>query len=304
LLYRHAFHREGWEQNELTVADTNYAIPPQAVMATPDSRVVRRLQAITDVQQATPDELARQALANAAEVATRREQLRRSHNAAVELRNRRVMHVLAQVTGQPQLEKPADWWSWWDEHQGVHYVGRPTSTRYTRSDITVPRSVAMAPVSTARRECFAPGTPVWTASGPVAIETLRVGDLVLSQDVETGELALKPVLAATVRPAEQLVRVDLKREQIESTAGHPYWVVGDGWTLARQLSAEKMPYAVDASPTVQTVGPGEESVSHNLVVADFHTYLVGQSRLLVHDNTRPRPTNCLIPGLAGKQRVP
>jgi hypothetical protein len=306
LLYRHAFHRQGWEQNDLAVADTRYTPGPQFVAAEPDSGRARRRQSSTaiDSPEAAPDQLAWQALANAAERAARREQVRRRHNAAVEVRNGRIMHVLAQVTDQRQLDEPADWWSWWDEYQGVHYLGRPTNTRYTRSDIAMQRSVAVAPISTARHECFAPGTPVWTAMGPVAIETLRVGDLVLSQDVETGELALKPVLAATVRPAEQLVSVDLGREQIESTAGHPYWVLGEGWTLARKLSTEKFPYALDTTATVQAVRKGAESVSHNLVVADFHTYLVGQSRLLVHDNTRPRPTNCLIPGLPGSQAAP
>jgi len=51
-----------------------------------------------------------------------------------------------------------------------------------------------------RHECFVAGTPVWTVSGPVAIEKIRVGDLVLSQALDTGELAFQPVLQTTQRP--------------------------------------------------------------------------------------------------------
>ncbi len=58
-----------------------------------------------------------------------------------------------------------------------------------------------------RCECFAAGTIVWTATGSKPIEKIRIGDLILSQDVETGEVALKPVLTTTTRPAEQLVRI-------------------------------------------------------------------------------------------------
>ena len=47
--------------------------------------------------------------------------------------------------------------------------------------------------------CFAAGTNVWTLAGPQAIEKIQVGNRVLAQDVETGELTYKPVLAVTTR---------------------------------------------------------------------------------------------------------
>ena len=37
--------------------------------------------------------------------------------------------------------------------------------------------------------------------------------------------------------------------------------------------------------------------AHNLVVADFNTYFVGQRKILVHDVTPRRPTTSIVPGL-------
>jgi hypothetical protein len=37
-------------------------------------------------------------------------------------------------------------------------------------------------------------------------------------------------------------------------------------------------------------------VCHNLVVDEFHTFFVGNSRLLVHDKTCPAPNVASIPG--------
>ena len=54
-------------------------------------------------------------------------------------------------------------------------------------------------------ECFAAGTLVWTKTGQRPIESLEIGDLVLAQNVDTGELAYKPVIGRTVRPPKRLV---------------------------------------------------------------------------------------------------
>lgn len=54
--------------------------------------------------------------------------------------------------------------------------------------------------------------------------------------------------------------------------------------------------------TVEKEEPGyaEASSSHNLIVADFHTYFVGDRGILVHDNTLRQPTSALLPGLPPK----
>ncbi|MEZ6104079.1 MAG: hypothetical protein R3E01_34495 [Pirellulaceae bacterium] len=95
------------------------------------------------------------------------------------------MEVLCAVSG----EKPIRYVSFNREV----YVPDPT-----QSASSVANS-AFAPLSSAasqpsyHMDCLAAGTTVWTDRGPLAIEKVESGDLVLSQHPETGELAYKPV---------------------------------------------------------------------------------------------------------------
>ena len=74
-------------------------------------------------------------------------------------------------------------------------------SRRWRPDGTLWRPVA--------HSCFAVGTKVWTLTGLRPIEQIKPGDRVLSQDVETGELQYKPVVMATVRPTNRIMKIDL-----------------------------------------------------------------------------------------------
>jgi hypothetical protein len=47
----------------------------------------------------------------------------------------------------------------------------------------------------------------------------------------------------------------------------------------------------------QVTSIGDKAETYNLVVADFHTYFVGQERVLTHDVTPRRPTDATVPGL-------
>lgn len=146
-------------------------------------------------------------------------------------------------------------------------------------------------------DCLAAGTLVWTETGPVAIESIRVGDRVLSQDPETGELAYKPVLGTTIRPVSQLIRVVVGDDIIQSSGGHLFWAVGKGWQRTRQITAEMAIHGCSGTNKVTEVEQGEQLQSYNLIVADFHTYFIGKTRVLSHDNTPRRPTMNIVPGL-------
>ena len=58
-----------------------------------------------------------------------------------------------------------------------------------------------------------------TDVGPVAVEKIKVGDRVLSQDAETGELAYKPVLHTTVRTNAELVKLELLDDTVTCSVG-------------------------------------------------------------------------------------
>ena len=91
-------------------------------------------------------------------------------------------------------------------------------------------TISSRPVSTS---CFAPETKVWTLTGRQSIDKIKVGDRVLAQDIETGELAYKPVLTVTTRRAVAWMKIGLGSEAITSTPSHPFWVAGQGWRMTK-----------------------------------------------------------------------
>lgn len=135
--------------------------------------------------------------------------------------------------------------------------------------------------------CFVAGTSVLTASGHVAIETVKIGDMVWAEDPETGEKALKRVVQTFVNETNELVHVFVNGEEIISTPEHPFYVPQKGWTAAIQLRAgdslvlsngkyvivERIQHEILESPI--TV--------YNFEVEDFHTYYVGENGILVHN---------------------
>jgi hypothetical protein len=148
--------------------------------------------------------------------------------------------------------------------------------------------------------CFAAGTKVLTNRGEVAIDKIQVGDLVLSQDVETGELAFKPVLETTVGPPSELVRVEHAEGAFRCTGGHPFWVSGEGWTNARFLKSGMALHTLDGPVRVSDVVSDDVEPAFNLIVDGFSTYFVEDSRVLCHDITFQRVTDAVVPGLQQK----
>ena len=132
------------------------------------------------------------------------------------------------------------------------------------------------------------------------IEKVRRGDFVLSQDPDTGELAYRPVLETTVRPPSPTLRIGVGKEEIAATRGHPMWVVGEGWVMAKELKMGDRLHGVHGGVKIDYIEPGAESEAFNLVVADFHTYCVGQHRVLAHDNLARKPTRAMVPGLVAE----
>jgi hypothetical protein len=139
---------------------------------------------------------------------------------------------------------------------------------------------------------------VWTKTGTRAIESLERGDLVLSQNVDTGELKYEPVLLRTVRPPSQLVKIMLDGEELHSTPGHRFWVAGAGWRMAKELKPGDVVHSVSWSARVRSVTQAEIGEAYNLVVAECSTYFVGETGMLTHDITVQRATQATVPGFA------
>lgn len=235
-------------------------------------------------------------------------------NAAIEQRNNRVMHVLQQVTGDSTITTPQAWWSWWDERTEVYTPGeKPWEASFGFRNSTVEGEMIPIPMpvfSTASRpsrpretkDCLAAGTLIQTNRGPMAIESLRIGDSVWAKNLETGEVRLQPVLRTTVREPSHLVRITLTDDRnretvVRASGGHPFFVSGKGWVRARELTAGTALHGLEGVCWVKSSEVEEEmSETYNLVVHEFHSYFVGPTATLSHDNSIVTPSVTTVPG--------
>jgi len=91
---------------------------------------------------------------------------------------------------------------------------------------------------------FAAGTLVHTDKGPVPIENIQIGDLVLSLLEPTGEQAYKRVLNTIDHADKHVILVSyivddkLPTHHIVVAADQPFWVQGRGWLPADRMEAE------------------------------------------------------------------
>lgn len=213
--------------------------------------------------------------------------------------NGRVATILATVSGTPATSEPHVWWDWWQAHNETQSLGeKPTYLVSEEYLVGNPQSGYQQ-----RCECLVAGTPVWTDAGLQAIETIVVGDRVLAQDIETGELAYKPVLRATVRPPKELWTVRVGQDSFVLTGGHRFWCSGQGWVKARDLEPQSLLHTVTGNTPVWSAKKGEAAQTYNLEVADFHTYFVGTMGILSQDVSTPRGTDSIVPGLSRSNAV-
>jgi hypothetical protein len=294
---RRSFWREGAEQQDLIVNDVIFR-QPRSTRAT----VVQDRERLQDAIGAR---------------AAQAEQAVAAENALASRRNKLIVAVLSEVTGEDLPAEADAWWKWWEEQTDTFQSQKPVASNYvpqyeTVRPITIPINRGGATTSTRtlvsvtrgtpsmairRSECLVAGTLIWTEQGKVAIEKLRVGDQVLARDINTGELAYKPVLATTVRPKKPLKLLTVGDEVFETTGGHLFWVSGEGWVRARDLTPGQVLHTAAGPVAVTKLVDGRAAETYNLVVADFGTYFVGEQKLLSHDVTSRQPTRVIVPGL-------
>ena len=290
LMYRHVLFRENQDDREISRFDTNYrriALPGGSA-----NNTLRRT--FEDIGERAED---------------REEAVAEANRQTVSM-NERIMATLDIATRTNLYNTPEQWWSWWNEHNEVYISGeKPTRETVSTEEVAIVDRTSLGTSGPSGStggttggsealDCLAAGTLVWTDAGPKAIETIEIGDLVLSQNPETGELTYKPVLDTTVRPAGDLLSVSIGNENIETSGGHLFWVAGNGWVKSRQLKSGASIHAVNGAVPVSAVESGSNAETYNLVVAENNTYFVGESRILCHDNTIRQPTDRVVPGLA------
>ncbi len=145
--------------------------------------------------------------------------------------------------------------------------------------------------------CFPAGTLVATPHGMHAIQTLHVGDTVLSEDPTTGKVEAEAVQAVIADPVSPLIAVDLSDgSAITVTADHPFWLDHGlmapraGWIAAGDLvlgDRLRTPTGTDATVLGVRRGVGRAAV-YTLTVARDHTFFVGTAQVLVHNSNCDR----------------
>ena len=135
--------------------------------------------------------------------------------------------------------------------------------------------------------CFIAGTMILTATGLVAIENIKAGDMVISTNLEMLETAEKTVLETYVRKVDKLVHITINGEEIVTTDNHPFYVQGRGFINAGSLLVGDKLVNVNGEDLIiedYYLELTEEPVSvYNFQVEDFHTYFVGDCAVWVHN---------------------
>ena len=130
-------------------------------------------------------------------------------------------------------------------------------------------------------------------------------DRVLAYDEETGEQAYKPVVHLFRNETKEGYHVRVNGEEIVCTGGHPFYVLNaaeerqkvnyegqtegtrGAWICANKLQVGDEVLLSDGS--VSVIGDVQHETltapetTYNFEVADFHTYYVSDSKVLVHN---------------------
>lgn len=322
--FRQAFAKEGMHERELFTLDSviRYHHPPKNRLPGPGATLIGQLydssaplgSKITRIYadpfrqgESLENLMAEGAAAVAARIAVmesraialaqNRAMAAVNENRVVAERNARIAKVISRVTNQEFQSVPSDVWQWWDRYNETEYQrSKLTQRRYQRNNYDVPLSLENTGVTILKSSCFVAGTPVVTLRGLRPIEQLLPGDMVLSRSIETGELSYKPVVAATTRAPAKTVLLKVDDETIHATTSHLLWVSGKGWTKAGEIQPGELLHAAAEPAVVMSTTPGAILPTHNLVVADNHTYFVGASRVLSHDVLPRGSAHELVPG--------
>ncbi len=135
--------------------------------------------------------------------------------------------------------------------------------------------------------CFPAGTPVLLADGSFrSIEAIKEGDLVVSQDFDTGHVSGQPVLKVFRHQVSSMLGLQFTDgTSLETTATHRFFVPEEGFVAAGSLRPGSVVVTHDNQyPAVSTTHSVDAAASvYNLEIAHSHTYFVGKQGIWVHN---------------------
>jgi hypothetical protein len=135
-------------------------------------------------------------------------------------------------------------------------------------------------------------TLVQTDRGFTAIVNIKVGDIVLAKNEQTGVESYQEVIATFNERHESTLTLDLIsdgfKESIVTTDEHPFYVKGKGFVPAALLkNGNILVLAKGRSATIAGIKKKwVEQTAYNLTINNDHTYFVGLNQIWVHNSCR------------------
>ncbi len=142
----------------------------------------------------------------------------------------------------------------------------------------------------ARYGCFTPDTGVLMADGSTKpISDVQVGDQVAAFNPETWQTEPRPVTDTFTHEHVPTIHITTTAGDITTTATHPFYVEGEGWTQAGELQEHDQLRTPDGdlAEVISIQATGKTETVHNIAVAGLHNYHVQTSdgtNILVHNN--------------------
>lgn len=209
------------------------------------------------------------------------------YNRKVIQSNDRAMLALRTLAGQDLGPARAAWVTWWSS-RGESTSAAPALRHLAAegtTDVDGDRNDHSAYVAG-----LGAGTTVWTRTGPCAIEALRAGDRVLSQDPDTGALGYATIL--TIRhgvsaPTRTLTLED--RETIVATDLQSFWRPAQGWVRVRDLKPGDRLRLLRGTTRLVLCEPAEDQPVYHVQVRDGRGIFVGKPGILGHDEGNVYP---------------
>ena len=183
-----------------------------------------------------------------------------------------------------------------DDKYVLKYQG--TETQYTFSEST--RGGYQAKVTVADKAgnigsamtrfylvaCFVAGTQVLTENGFRNIEDIQVGDKVYAINIDNNERELKTVKETYINKTYETYTLTINDKKVITTPRHQFYIVDKGWVRAYDLEEGDKIVARGGDLAITKIEHeflDNAILVYNLNVDDFHTYLVTEYELLVHN---------------------
>jgi hypothetical protein len=141
---------------------------------------------------------------------------------------------------------------------------------------------------------FAAGTPVWTSTGLQPVESLRTGDLVLTQETATGTIAFTPVLVTHQEAAQPVREIAIGGTTITATELERFWVSGKGWVMALDLKPKDAIRGLGDSASVGSLKESDSRPAYQVCVGVGRGLFVGERGILAHDERVAAPATSLF----------